>query len=76
MTTGLNADKEPEWRRNRSELTTRYRPRHFGNGRLLVCPRGHRFDARHAGISPDRSECHLDPLPLVASEGVVKVAVR
>jgi hypothetical protein len=41
---------------------------------LIVCSLGHRFDAKRAGSSPD-NPLHLDPLPLLTQDGVVKVAL-
>ena len=43
---------------------------------LLRCRLGHRFDVKHSGICPDAPELHLDPFPLLAVQGVVKVSVR
>ncbi|HEX9781698.1 MAG TPA: hypothetical protein VGA56_03075 [Opitutaceae bacterium] len=43
---------------------------------VLRCPSGHRFDVRRAGVSPDDAETHLDPFPLLASNGIVKIAVK
>jgi Fe-S cluster biogenesis protein NfuA/nitrite reductase/ring-hydroxylating ferredoxin subunit len=51
-------------------------PLHLGemqNG-LLICSLGHRFDVKLAGSSADRNQLHLDPLPLLTQDGVVKVA--
>lgn len=42
---------------------------------VLSCPEGHRYDIRRAGASLDQPALHLDPLPLVAYGGGVKVAV-
>jgi Fe-S cluster biogenesis protein NfuA/nitrite reductase/ring-hydroxylating ferredoxin subunit len=52
-------------------------PLHLGelNGALVVCSLGHRYDVRRAGESPDDSGLHLDPLPLLTRDGVVKVAL-
>jgi nitrite reductase/ring-hydroxylating ferredoxin subunit len=41
----------------------------------LCCPSGHRFDVRHAGAGLDHQEQHLDPFPLIAANGMVKVSV-
>lgn len=42
---------------------------------LLQCPRcGSRFDVVHAGAAPD-ADAHLDPLPLLARDGVLSVAL-
>ncbi|MBA3309610.1 MAG: NifU family protein [Nocardioidaceae bacterium] len=43
---------------------------------VLRCPscRGH-YDVRRAGASLDSDDLHLDPLPLLANDGVVSVAV-
>jgi len=41
----------------------------------LSCPGGHRFDVRHAGAGLDHQEYHLDPFPLIAANGFVKVSV-
>jgi Fe-S cluster biogenesis protein NfuA/nitrite reductase/ring-hydroxylating ferredoxin subunit len=40
----------------------------------LQCPNGHRFDVRHAGAGVDHKEFHLDPFPLIAANGIVKVS--
>jgi Fe-S cluster biogenesis protein NfuA/nitrite reductase/ring-hydroxylating ferredoxin subunit len=45
-------------------------------GDILRCPAGHRFDARHAGNCPDDPAIHLDPFPLLALNGIVKIAVK
>jgi len=51
-------------------------PLHLGNMKdgLIICSLGHRFDVRHAGSSLDDTDLHLDPLPLLTQDGVVKVA--
>jgi len=51
-------------------------PLHLGEtrGGLIICSLGHRFDIRLAGSSPDDASLHLDPLPLLEQDGVVKVA--
>ncbi len=41
----------------------------------LKCPLGHRFDAQHAGKCIDNETFHLDPFPLLAQNGQVKVWV-
>lgn len=43
---------------------------------VLRCPscRGH-YDVRRAGASLDDDDLHLDPLPLLANDGVITVAV-
>ncbi len=43
---------------------------------MLSCGLGHRFDVRHAGLSPNDDALHLDPFPLLALNGVVKISVR
>jgi Fe-S cluster biogenesis protein NfuA/nitrite reductase/ring-hydroxylating ferredoxin subunit len=45
------------------------------DGALLRCPAGHAFDVRRAGVCPDHPEIHLDPFPLLAVNGTVKIAV-
>lgn len=35
---------------------------------------GLRFDVRHAGRSLDKAELHLDPVPLLVGDGVIRVA--
>jgi Fe-S cluster biogenesis protein NfuA/nitrite reductase/ring-hydroxylating ferredoxin subunit len=52
-------------------------PLHLGEMKagLLICSLGHRFDVRSAGSSPDNTSLHLDPLPLLTQDGVVKVAL-
>ena len=52
-------------------------PLHLGELKegLIICSLGHRFDARRAGSCPDDASLHLDPLPLLAQDGVVKVAL-
>lgn len=51
-------------------------PLHLGELKdsLMICSLGHRFDVKLAGISPDDASLHLDPLPLLVQDGVVKVA--
>jgi Fe-S cluster biogenesis protein NfuA/nitrite reductase/ring-hydroxylating ferredoxin subunit len=53
-------------------------PLHLGEMKdgLMICSLGHRFSVKRAGASPDQSELHLDPLPLLTHEnGSVKVAI-
>ena len=52
-------------------------PLHLGEMKdgFLLCSLGHRFDVRRAGASPDNAALHLDPLPLLTQDGVVKVAL-
>jgi Fe-S cluster biogenesis protein NfuA/nitrite reductase/ring-hydroxylating ferredoxin subunit len=42
---------------------------------VLRCPAGHRFDVRRAGVCPEDAAVHLDPFPLLAVNGSVKIAV-
>jgi nitrite reductase/ring-hydroxylating ferredoxin subunit len=42
---------------------------------FLSCSLGHRYDVVHAGRCVEISRAHLDPFPLLAQEGVVKVAL-
>jgi hypothetical protein len=42
---------------------------------FIICSLGHRFDARRAGASAEDAGLHLDPLPLLTKDGVVKVAL-
>jgi Fe-S cluster biogenesis protein NfuA/nitrite reductase/ring-hydroxylating ferredoxin subunit len=44
--------------------------------RMLSCRRGHRFDVQRAGLCPDNPEIHLEPIPLLADSGMVKISVR
>jgi Fe-S cluster biogenesis protein NfuA/nitrite reductase/ring-hydroxylating ferredoxin subunit len=52
-------------------------PLHLGmiDGDFLECSLGHRYDVSHAGRSITQSSLHLDPLPLLTRDGVVKVAL-
>ncbi len=52
-------------------------PLHLGELKdsALTCSLGHRYNVRRAGESPDDPTLHLDPLPLLESDGVVKVAL-
>jgi nitrite reductase/ring-hydroxylating ferredoxin subunit len=52
-------------------------PLHLGelSGSLVICSLGHRFNVRRAGASPDDSALHLEPVPLLERDGVVKVAL-
>lgn len=43
---------------------------------LLTCRLGHRFDVQRAGLCPDNAEVHLEPFPLLTTNGSVKVSVR
>jgi len=43
---------------------------------MIRCRLGHRFNVKLAGSCPDAPELHLDPFPLLALNGVVKVSVR
>jgi Fe-S cluster biogenesis protein NfuA/nitrite reductase/ring-hydroxylating ferredoxin subunit len=43
---------------------------------ILSCRGGHRFDVHHAGLGCEGTDLHLDPLPLLAQGGAVKVSVR
>jgi Fe-S cluster biogenesis protein NfuA/nitrite reductase/ring-hydroxylating ferredoxin subunit len=45
-------------------------------GDFLACSLGHRYDLRHAGRCAEIPSAHLDPFPLLAQEGIVKVALR
>ena len=45
----------------------------FENG-VIACSLGHRYDVHRAGRSLDRTSSHLDPLPLLAQDGAVRVA--
>jgi Fe-S cluster biogenesis protein NfuA/nitrite reductase/ring-hydroxylating ferredoxin subunit len=62
-----------------SSLATAALARRLGGDRndaLLVCPGCQaRFDVRRAGACLDDTTRHLDPLPLLANDGVVSVAV-
>ncbi len=40
----------------------------------LIRGLGHRFDIERAGASPDNSQLHLDPPPLLTQNGAVRVA--
>jgi Fe-S cluster biogenesis protein NfuA/nitrite reductase/ring-hydroxylating ferredoxin subunit len=43
---------------------------------VLGCPRcGARFDVVHAGAALDDADGHLDPIPLLARDGVLSIAV-
>jgi Fe-S cluster biogenesis protein NfuA/nitrite reductase/ring-hydroxylating ferredoxin subunit len=42
----------------------------------LACPVGHRYDVQHAGRCLEDTSLHLDPFPLLALNGAVKVSVR
>lgn len=52
-------------------------PLHLGalDGDIITCTLGHRYDARRAGRSLDEASRHLDPLPLIEQDGVVRVAL-
>lgn len=52
-------------------------PLHLGTlqAGVLACRAGHRFSVRNAGISPDDAQLHLEPVPLVAKNGSVQVAL-
>jgi Fe-S cluster biogenesis protein NfuA/nitrite reductase/ring-hydroxylating ferredoxin subunit len=52
-------------------------PLHLGtlNRTLLICRAGHRYDIQRAGRAIDAANLHLDPFPLLASGGAVKVAL-
>jgi Fe-S cluster biogenesis protein NfuA/nitrite reductase/ring-hydroxylating ferredoxin subunit len=52
-------------------------PLHLGEMKegLIICSLGHRYDVKRAGSSPDSATLHLDPLPLLAQEGGIKVAL-
>jgi Fe-S cluster biogenesis protein NfuA/nitrite reductase/ring-hydroxylating ferredoxin subunit len=45
------------------------------NGNVLRCRSGHRFDVQLAGISLDDAAVHLQPCPLLALNGAVKISV-
>jgi Fe-S cluster biogenesis protein NfuA/nitrite reductase/ring-hydroxylating ferredoxin subunit len=45
------------------------------DGGLLSCSLGHHYDVLHAGRCAEIPSAHLDPFPLLAQEGVVKVAL-
>jgi Fe-S cluster biogenesis protein NfuA/nitrite reductase/ring-hydroxylating ferredoxin subunit len=42
----------------------------------ITCEAGHHFDVRRAGAALDRPELHLNPFPLLALNGMVKISVR
>ncbi|MGH3597297.1 MAG: NifU family protein, partial [Mycobacterium sp.] len=47
-----------------------------GAGPVLRCPRCHaHFDVVHAGAGLDDTAAHLDPIPLLARDGVLSIAV-
>ncbi len=52
-------------------------PLHLGelHGGVVTCSLGHHFDVHLAGESPNDPTLHLDPLPLLERDGVVKVAL-
>jgi Fe-S cluster biogenesis protein NfuA/nitrite reductase/ring-hydroxylating ferredoxin subunit len=52
-------------------------PLHLGHleGTTFTCGMGHRYDVQHAGVNLDDSALHLEPIPLLAQEGQVKVAL-
>jgi Fe-S cluster biogenesis protein NfuA/nitrite reductase/ring-hydroxylating ferredoxin subunit len=52
-------------------------PLHLGtlNRALLRCRAGHCYDIQRAGRAIDSADLHLDPFPLLASGGFVKVAL-
>jgi Fe-S cluster biogenesis protein NfuA/nitrite reductase/ring-hydroxylating ferredoxin subunit len=45
------------------------------DGGLLSCSLGHHYDVLHAGRCTEIASAHLDPFPLLAEAGVVKVAL-
>jgi Fe-S cluster biogenesis protein NfuA/nitrite reductase/ring-hydroxylating ferredoxin subunit len=51
-------------------------PLHLGafESGVIACSLGHRYDVHRAGKSLDRTSVHLDPLPLLARDGSVRVA--
>jgi Fe-S cluster biogenesis protein NfuA/nitrite reductase/ring-hydroxylating ferredoxin subunit len=52
-------------------------PLHLGtlNRTLLSCRAGHCYDVHRAGRALDSANLHLDPFPLLASNGTIKVAL-
>jgi len=46
------------------------------DSKVLSCHLGHRFDVQRAGLCPENPEIHLEPFPLLAANGKVKVSVR
>jgi hypothetical protein len=46
----------------------------FDNG-VISCALNHRYDVVHAGCCPDIPSAHLDPLPLLIQDSLVKVAL-
>ncbi len=44
--------------------------------KILSCRLGHCFDVQRAGQCPDNPEIHLEPFPLLAASGTVKISVR
>ena len=52
-------------------------PLHLGTleGGLLNCSLGHQYDVRQAGRSPSNPDLHLHPVPLLAGEEGVRVAL-
>jgi Fe-S cluster biogenesis protein NfuA/nitrite reductase/ring-hydroxylating ferredoxin subunit len=45
------------------------------DGGLLSCSLGHHYDLLHAGRCAEIPSAHLDPFPLLAEDGVIKVAL-
>jgi Fe-S cluster biogenesis protein NfuA/nitrite reductase/ring-hydroxylating ferredoxin subunit len=44
--------------------------------KTLICRAGHRFDVQRAGLCPSDPAIHLEPIPLLAANGVVRVSVK
>jgi Fe-S cluster biogenesis protein NfuA/nitrite reductase/ring-hydroxylating ferredoxin subunit len=42
----------------------------------LTCRSGHHFNVQRAGLCPDNPEMHLEPFPLLAANGKVRISVR
>lgn len=53
-------------------------PLHLGlvSGDVIVCHLGHAFNLRRAGLSLENPALHLEPLPLLVQDGIVKVAFQ
>jgi Fe-S cluster biogenesis protein NfuA/nitrite reductase/ring-hydroxylating ferredoxin subunit len=52
-------------------------PLHLGKleNATLTCGLGHRYDVQHAGRALDQTGLHLDPVPLLARDGKIRIAL-
>jgi Fe-S cluster biogenesis protein NfuA/nitrite reductase/ring-hydroxylating ferredoxin subunit len=66
-----------QWYAYRDHCPACNMPLHLGgfDHGILSCNLNHRYDVQRAGASIERTSLHLEPLPLLAQDGIVRVAL-